>query len=401
MTHTVATSRGIRVNVILPVTLAVGLAVILAGVPAALAETSSWTSRAIPQKPEAGTEATPRAGRVRRKSETAPAAKQSARPSMASPSGPARAPSQIGPPPALAELLGKSTTVVSGDNAAFEAFELGQYLTAKKLAEAAAEKGEPAAHTLLGKLYAEGLGVARDDALAARWYARGADLGDVEAAFSLGVMMAEGQTVKKDRTTAAELFEKAARKGHPYANYNLALLFLRGDGKPENPYRAVMHLRYAAEQGIAAAQFDLATLYLTGHGVKADAYEASRWLHRAAEQGFAAAELEYGVLLLRGGGLNADLPRAVGYLRSAASKGVAAAQNRLAHAYLAGMPGLPADPVEAQKWRILARDSGLTDDAFDKTLAKRPASERQRGEVAASEFREQQAMGANPPTIAQ
>ncbi|MEZ5842909.1 MAG: tetratricopeptide repeat protein [Hyphomicrobiaceae bacterium] len=354
--------------------------------------TSSWTSRTIPQKPEAGAPAKPPAARVRRRSENVPAA----------PAGPppARGQARLGPPPGLAAPLGKATAPVTGENAAFEAFELGQYLTAKRLAETAATKGDAAAHTLIARLYAEGLGVARDEALAARWYAKGADLGDTEAAFALGVMMAEGRSIKQDRATAAELFERAALKGHPYAHYNLALLFLRGDGKPENPYRAFLHLRYAAEQGIAAAQYDLATLFLTGHGVKADAYQASLWLRRAADQGLASAEFEYAVLLLRGGGLNADLPRAIGYLRSAAGKGIAAAQNRLAHAYLSGMPGLPQDHVQAQTWRILARDAGLADEALDKQLARRPKTERQRAEIAAQAIRDQSAIGTASAGVA-
>jgi len=360
------------------------------------AETSSWTSRVIPQQPEAKAPARPPANQIRRNSVPGPAATPTAPRGAPTPSGgdpPTAGAQRVGPPPGLAAPLGKITAPVSGDNAAFEAFEQGQYLTAKRLAEAAAEKGDPAAHTLIGRLLAEGLGVPKDEPLAARWYARAADLGDVEGAFALAVLMAEGRVVTKDRLIAAELFEKAALKGHAFAHYNLALLFLRGDGKPENPHRAGLHLRYAAEQGIAAAQFDLATLYLTGHGVKADAYEASRWLARAAEQGYVAAELEYAVLLLKGGGLNADLPKAVDYLKRAAGKGVAAAQNRLAHAYLAGVPGLPADPVEAQTWRILAREGGLADEALDALLAKRPRSERQRAEVAAQEMRERSTVG--------
>ena len=75
----------------------------------------------------------------------------------------------------------KTTAPASGDDAAYIAFDQGQYLTALALAEAQAARGEPQAHTLIGRIYAEGLGVGHDDVVAARWYARGAELGDTEA----------------------------------------------------------------------------------------------------------------------------------------------------------------------------------------------------------------------------
>ena len=120
----------------------------------------------------------------------------------------------------------------------YEAFDQGKYLTALQLAVKAAEQGDPQAHTLVGRIYAEGYGAPKNSALAAQWYARGAELGDPEAMFALGVMLAEGQGVAKDREAAGQMFEAAASRKHPLANYNLALLFLKGDGKPENPHRA-------------------------------------------------------------------------------------------------------------------------------------------------------------------
>ena len=59
---------------------------------------------------------------------------------------------------------------------AYDAFQLGNYLTALKEAEIAAASGDPAAHTLIGVLYSKGLGVAKDLPAAARWYEQGAKL---------------------------------------------------------------------------------------------------------------------------------------------------------------------------------------------------------------------------------
>ncbi len=165
-----------------------------------------------------------------------------------------------------------SMVAPTGDNAAYLAFDQGQYLTAMKLAQEAAKRGEPQAFTLIGRIYTDGLGVQKDDKLAYENYAKAAQLGDIQGTFAAGVALAEGRGVKKDRKAAAELFEKAALTGHAEANYNLGLLFLKGDGKPENPIRAFQHIRYAAEKGLPQAQYDVAELYQTGTGT-----ERMRW----------------------------------------------------------------------------------------------------------------------------
>ncbi|MCL4767896.1 MAG: sel1 repeat family protein [Hyphomicrobiaceae bacterium] len=288
--------------------------------------------------------------------------------------------------------MSRHVAPATGEDAAYIAFDQGQYLTALDLAERAAGRGDPQAHTLVGRIYAEGLGVPKDEAVAARWYARGAELGDIEAAFALGLQLAEGHGVEKDRAAAASMFEMAAAKGHAFANYNLGLLFLNGDGKPENPRRAALHIQYAAEKGVVAAQYDLAVLYQTGHGVEPNAFEAARWMRQAAEQGLIEAEYDYALMLLRGFGLNAEAPKAVDYLRSAAEKGFAGAQNRLAH-LLADESRGRVNLAEAAKWRILARQSGLEDKALDAVVAKLPAAERLAAEKAAHEWRERASVG--------
>lgn len=272
---------------------------------------------------------------------------------------------------------------------AYLAFDQGRYLTALELAQKLANAGDARAHTLIARIHAEGLGVPKDQGLAAQWYKRAAELGDVDGIFAYGVILAEGRGVEKNRAGAAEMFERAARTGHAAANYNLGLLFLRGDGKPENPYRAAQHIRYAAEQGIAAAQYDMATLYQNGTGVPHDAVETSRWLRAAAEQGMAAAQYDYAVLLLKGLGLTADEPKAIGYLKSAAEKDIPGAQNRLAHVYNEGV-GVKKDTGEAAKWRLIAKAGGIANDkVLDNLVAGLPKAERQAAERAAIAWREQ------------
>ncbi len=278
-----------------------------------------------------------------------------------------------------------SQVPLTGDDPAYLAFEQGQYLTALKLANDAAARGEPQANTLIGRIYGEGLGVPKDEKAAVEWYTRAADLGDTGGTFALALMLAEGRGTAKNREGAAQLFEKAARTGHAEANYNLGVLFLKGDGKPENPIRAFQHIEYAADKGIAQAQYDLAALYQTGTGVAPNAFEAAKWLSKASAQGLAVAQYDYAVLLLRGFGITQEEPKAVAYMRSAAERGIAGAQNRLAYMHIDGV-GVDKSPIEAAKWRLLAKSNGFKDDALDAVIAKLPATERQKGEAAAAIF---------------
>ena len=300
---------------------------------------------------------------------------------------------QTGRPSLLRKSLGKTMAPASGDDAAYIAFDQGQYLTAKRIAEERARQKDPQAHTLLGRLYAEGLGVPRDELAAANWYRKGAELGDTEAMFALGVILAAGKAVKKNPEGAAQMFEQAARKGHPFAHYNLAQLFLSGNGKPENPFRAAQHLEYAAKKGIPQAQYDLATLYQRGHGVEPNAYNAAYWLRQAAEKGMPAAQLDYAVALLRGQGLNQDKPKIIEYLNEAAEKGVAGAQNRLAHIYNVGIQGTSRNPLLAAKWRLIAKQNGIKDEKLDAQIAKYPKQVLRDAEIAAQEQQARTAVG--------
>ena len=193
-----------------------------------------------------------------------------------------------------------------------------------------------------------------------------------------------GAASQKDRKAAAEMFEKAALTGHAEANYNLGLLFLKGDGKPENPIRAFQHIRYAAEKGIPQAQYDLAALYQAGTGVDANALEAARWLSRAAEQGLPVAQYDYAVKLLQGYRARPKTsPKLVTLMKAAAEKGISGAQNRMAYIYLEGIK-TDKNPVEAAKWRLIAKKNGFEDKTLDDMVAKLPKAQRQKAEAEAS-----------------
>ena len=65
-----------------------------------------------------------------------------------------------------------------------------------------------------------------------------------------------------------------------------------------------------------------------------------------------------------------DEKRAARMFRLAAERGNPVAQNRLARLYANGVAVGPADPVQAAKWHLLARESGVADFTLDVMLAK-------------------------------
>lgn len=349
-------------------------AVLLAGVRVLSAETSSWSSRTDgPANP------------VERKAPQAKPGSVKIIKTLPQTDGPA----QVAPP---SKTSSYDKQPPPGEDAAYEAFDQGLYATSLQLALRAAERGEPTAHTLIGRIYADGLGTSRNSALAAQWFKRGADLGDPEGMFAYALMLAEGKGIEKDRVAAAQFFEAAAARKHALANYNLALMFLSGDGKPENPYRALNHMRYAAENGVVTAQYDLGTMYATGQGTDPNAFEAAKWIGKAATAGHVEAQVDYAVILFRGHGVPPDAKRGAEFFRMAADKGAATAQNRLARCYAHGA-GVEKDLMEAAKWNFIAKAGGIDDEVLEKMLAKLSRADRSKAQAAADQWRDRVLVG--------
>jgi TPR repeat protein len=272
----------------------------------------------------------------------------------------------------------------------YGAFDEGKYQEAKTLAEAAAAKGDGPAHTLLGQMYEQGLGVPLDLTKAAEWYAKGAALGDVHSLFSLGVMLAEGRGVKENKKQAADLFELAAAKNHAIAIYNLALIYVEGFARPLNLEKAAQLMEQAANLDYAPAQYDLAAFYKEGRGVPRDDAKVVYWLGKAAESGYNNAELEYGILLFNGKGIPKNEKLGLDFIRRSAEKGNPIAQNRLARAYAYGA-GTKIDIIAAGKWHLLSRQAGVSDFNLDKFLGSLSDEQRAKAEKAASDWEQSMA----------
>jgi TPR repeat protein len=283
--------------------------------------------------------------------------------------------------PALAQPAKPAPKI---DNA-FGAYQRGHFLTALKEANELAAKNDPQAMTLIAELYANGLGVGRDDAKAAQMYQRAADLGDPQAMFALAIFKFMGRGGPPDHAAGVKLFESAAKAGNLFAAYNLGLLYLRGEDVGKDAKRAAELFQAAASGGIPEAQYALATLYREGTGVTKNDKHAMQLMQQAAVAGNLDAMVEFGIAQFNGTDTPKNEAAAVTMLTSAAKRGSPIAQNRLARILSAGV-GAAANPVEAMKWHIIARTDGRGDPELDAYMAKQKPADRDAAEKAAKKW---------------
>ena len=137
---------------------------------------------------------------------------------------------------------------------AVAAYKRRDYATALKGFRFHAEQGDIAAQTNLGILYANGWGVARNDADAVRWYRKAAQQGYANAQTNLGVMYDNGRGVRQNLGEALRLYRLAAGQGEPYAQNTLGNMYANGRGVARSDKEAERWYRKAAEQGHADAQ---------------------------------------------------------------------------------------------------------------------------------------------------
>ena len=264
----------------------------------------------------------------------------------------------------------------------YGAYQRGHFLTAFALAtDRVNQKSDPKAMTLLGELYAGGLGVPQNDAKAAEWYQFAAARGDREAMFALAMFRLRGRAGPRDRDAAAKWLAAAAKLGHPLAAYNLALLYIEGQLFPQDFNRAAELMREAADAGNPEAQYALGTFYKQGRGVPKDQREAARLWALAALADNIDAQVEYAIALFNGDGV-ANEGAAASLFRKAALHGSAIAQDRLAR-ILADGRGAPKNPTEAVKWHLISKARGETDLPLDDYVTGLDPTVRAAGEKAA------------------
>ena len=103
-------------------------------------------------------------------------------------------------------------------------------------------------------------------------------------------MYANGDGVAEDDAEAVRWYRLAAEQGYVFAQFNLGVMYSRGEGVPEDDAEAVRWYRLAAEQGDALAQASLGFMYGNGDGVPVDLVFAYMWFDLSAAQGIETAQ---------------------------------------------------------------------------------------------------------------
>jgi TPR repeat protein len=179
------------------------------------------------------------------------------------------------------------------------ALKLGEKAKAITSLQYAAEQGHALAQWKLGRMYAEGDGVPRNDLRAFEYFRRIADSHAEDApdlpqarfvanAFvQLGHYYLDGipnSAVKADPARAREMYSYAASYfGDADAQYSLGKLLLKGRGGAQEPRQAVRWLWLAANKGQCQAQALLGSILFKGEITPRQAARGLMWLTLARE----------------------------------------------------------------------------------------------------------------------
>lgn len=159
----------------------------------------------------------------------------------------------------------------------------------RALLRLAADAGNPAASEALGRSCLES--VPRDLACASARLAIAAGAGRPSAKSLLGWMYAQGVGVPADPARAIDLYKAAAAAGDLSAKNNLGELHETGRGVPLDAVSAAEYYRQAAEAGFAPGQFNYGRMCATGIGVTRDHEKARTWLRAALKGGVQSSQI--------------------------------------------------------------------------------------------------------------
>ena len=162
----------------------------------------------------------------------------------------------------------------------FKAYKRGEKTEAVEALRYAADKGHPGARWKLGRMYAEGDGVPKNDYEAFKIF------GEIINAEQDDTSTSPNAAYVASSVTALGDY---MRTGIPGSPVTVDLLQARQ-----------LYFHAASIFGDPRAQFQLGRMLLNGEGGRANARQAARWLKLAAEKGNVGAEALLGYLLFDG-----------------------------------------------------------------------------------------------------
>jgi len=182
----------------------------------------------------------------------------------------------------------------------FDAYRQGDKVSAVEALGFAAEKGHPIAQWKLGRMYAEGDGITRDDHKAFEYFSEIADAhaddspSEPSARFVSNAFVELGQyykngipdtDVEPNPGRARQIFTYAASYfGDPEAQLNLARMYYDGEGGDRDPLQAARWAKLSADKGNVGAQALLGHLLFEGDGIKREPVVGLMFLSIARER---------------------------------------------------------------------------------------------------------------------
>jgi TPR repeat protein len=233
------------------------------------------------------------------------------------------------------DMRQRVTAMTPGIDANLEVWRVGgdDFLqTLRRLAD------EGNAHVMyrLGRFYAGGNGVARDDAMAVEWYRKGSDAGNASGTTALAVMLLEGRGGRTDTQEGLRLLRLAATRNHAEAMNRLGHILLEGRIAEKDALESARLFTRAAEAGHVQSMVDIGWMYSNGVGVQADFTKSAIWNKQAADHGHSAGMVGLGLLHEHGKGVEADANRAAMLYKRAADLGNSAGMVHLGLLHVQG-----------------------------------------------------------------
>jgi TPR repeat protein len=117
------------------------------------------------------------------------------------------------------------------------------------------------------------------------------------AELEIGRSFAYGRGVAKDQSQAAFWYRKAAEQGNAEAQYELGFLYLTGDGLTKNEDEAKVWLAKAAKQGDSNTLAAIDREYVeAGRKLTKNAPEALKWYAPSADRGGCLSQFSLGLI---------------------------------------------------------------------------------------------------------
>lgn len=223
--------------------------------------------------------------------------------------------------------------------------------------ELAATQGNPYAQKMLGDIYAEGLGVAKNLKLSADWREKAAVRGNIQAQTLLGRMYLNGDGVTKDQAKGESWLTRAAAEGSSEAQFLLGKIYYQRHSSVQERAAANDWLAKSAAQGYVDSIRLLRFMENIGYDVEESFYKRTPHIRKLAEDGDAEAQYQLAIRYENGTTISPspDYAQAMHWFTMAANQGHVMAMKSMADIYTKGLNGVSADQKIAAQWTDKAR----------------------------------------------